>query len=362
MRKWIWVVLLATVVAVGTILFHKPFAKFNWSWLPYGTSHQTQSSTPEEASIQQDTSNVEDQSSAIASTPQSVIAAPVSEKQLFAHLKALAFERYTKAERRQARKYISQVLKASGWTPTLQSFQGGVNVVAKRSGTDPKAGTILLAAHYDTVPGSPGVDDNGSGVATILEVARLLGSRPTPRTLQIAFFDQEEAGLKGSFAFTANKANLNNLHAAIILDMVGFACHTAGCQRYPEGLPVTPPTDRGDFLAVVGELERLPLLNTFQQSSQPGLPQVLTLPIPFKGLMTPDVLRSDHAPFWYKGVAAVLVNDTANFRTPHYHQPSDTLANIDRTFFAGAAQIVANATASLLVANDSTATGGTNGD
>ncbi|HEY9875660.1 MAG TPA: hypothetical protein V6D12_19680, partial [Candidatus Obscuribacterales bacterium] len=59
-------------------------------------------------------------------------------------------------------------------------------------------------------------------------------------------------------------------------------------------------------------------------------------------------------------VAAVLVNDTANFRTPHYHQPSDTLANIDRTFFAGAAQIVANATASLLVANDPTATGGIN--
>jgi len=67
-----------------------------------------------------------------------------------------------------------------------------------------------------------------------------------------------------------------------------------------------------------------------------------------KGLLTPDTLRSDHAPFWYQGVGAVLVTDTANLRTPHYHQPSDIPATIDRPFFIGAAQIVLNATTKLL--------------
>jgi hypothetical protein len=78
------------------------------------------------------------------------------------------------------------------------------------------------------------------------------------------------------------------------------------------------------------------------------LPAVVALPVPLKGLLTPDVLRSDHAPFWYKGIGAVLVTDTADLRSPHYHQSSDTLATIDRPFFAGSAQIVVNAVAKLL--------------
>lgn len=75
---------------------------------------------------------------------------------------------------------------------------------------------------------------------------------------------------------------------------------------------------------------------------------LLKLPIPLKGLLTPDVLRSDRAPFWYQGVGAVLVTDTANLRTPHYHQPSDVPATINREFFTGAAQIVLNATRIML--------------
>lgn len=78
------------------------------------------------------------------------------------------------------------------------------------------------------------------------------------------------------------------------------------------------------------------------------MPAVLALPIPLKGLLTPDTLRSDHAPFWYQGVGAVLVTDTANLRTPHYHQSSDVPTNIDKNFFNGAAQVVINATNALL--------------
>ena len=293
-------------------------------------------------------SRVESSKSEAAAILQPVPAPNVDSKQLFRHVKELNFKRYTNAERDRARNYLTQSLKKLGWSPTLQPFESGVNIFAQRQGTDPKAGAILVAAHYDTVPVSPGADDNASGVAVVLEVARLLGSRPTPRTLQVAFFDREELGLRGSIAFTANEAHLKNLHAVIVMDMVGFACYTPGCQRYPDGLPITPPSNRGDFLAVVGDSEHLPLLNTFQKSGQPSLPPVLTLPVPLKGMLMPDTLRSDHAPFWYQGVGAVLLTDTANLRTPHYHQPSDTPATLDRSFFTGAAQIVVNATTALL--------------
>jgi hypothetical protein len=272
----------------------------------------------------------------------------IDSQRLFAHLEALNFERYTSNDRAQARRYIVDTLTAMGWSPKLQSFQGGVNVVAERSGTQPETGSILVGAHYDTVQGSPGADDNASAVASALEVARLFATRSTSKTLKVAFFDLEEQGLQGSFAFTANDANLNDLQGAVILEMLGFACYTPGCQQYPDGLPIAPPSDRGDFLAVIGDQEHPNLLNSFQQSETAQLPSVFTLAVPLKGLMMPDLLRSDHAPFWYRNVGAVMVTDTANFRTPHYHQPSDTVATIDPKFLSGSTQLVVNALTTLL--------------
>lgn len=334
MRKWIfWILLVLVAIAVvvsGSELFRP---------------------RPEPVLVSRVDSILDATAGSLYAQEESVppVSAPqVAADQLMAHVKALNFKRYTEGDRDRARTYLTKSLKKLGWSPVLQPFEGGVNIVATRQGTDPEAGTVLVAAHYDTVVVSPGADDNATGVAVVLEAARLLGSRPTPRTLQLLFFDQEERGLRGSLAFAANNANLDKLRGVIVMDMVGYACHTAGCQRYPEGLPITPPTDTGNFLAVVGDAEHSSLLDAFQKSGQPSLPQVLTLPVPFKGMLTPDVLRSDHAPFWYKGVGAVLVSDTANLRTPHYHQPSDKPATLDRSFFTGAAQIVVNATTSLL--------------
>ena len=225
---------------------------------------------------------------------------------LLAHIRALNYRRYTENERDRTRTYLIKSLKQLGWKPERQTFEGGVNIFAQRQGTEPKSGSILVAAHYDTVWASPGADDNASGVAVVLEIARLLSSRPTPRTLQLAFFDREELGLLCSRAFVA-KAKLANLQGVIVMDMVGFACHTAGCQKYPQGLPVVPPSDKGDFLAVVGDMEHAQLLDAFQSSVPKKLPPVLKLPVPLKGMLMPDTLRSDHAPFWYQGVGAVLL-------------------------------------------------------
>ncbi|WP_199320435.1 M20/M25/M40 family metallo-hydrolase [Leptolyngbya sp. FACHB-261] len=268
---------------------------------------------------------------------------------LFGHITALASERYTQAEREQARAYLVRTLQQLGWSPLSLPFETGVNLLAQRVGTDPTAGAILVAAHYDTVPGSPGADDNASGLAVVLEVARLLRSRPTARSLQVAFFDREEAGLLGSRAFVGNRSLLEDLRGVIVLDMIGFACRSPGCQRYPDGLPPLPLRDQGDFLAVLGDLEHSPLLKPFQAASMPpDLPPVLTLPVPLRGALLPDTLRSDHAPFWLKGIGALLVSDTANLRSPHYHQPSDTIGTLDSKFLAGAAQLVINATTALL--------------
>lgn len=285
----------------------------------------------------------------------------VDSERLFADVQKLSFQRFTDDERRRTRNYIINELKKQGWESSLEQFPRGVNIFAEKPGIDSEAGAILLAAHYDTVLNSPGADDNASGVAVLLEIARLFNSASTPRTLQLAFFDKEEAGLLGSRAFVNNTARLQNLRGVIVMDMVGYACYTKGCQKTPNGLPITPTSDKGDFLAVVGDTEHLPLINTFKTVAQninnsSQLPPVFTLPVPLKGVLTPDVLRSDHAPFWLQGIGALLVTDTANLRSSFYHQPSDIPANIERNFFAGAAQLVVNVTNALLQGSGSLAT------
>ncbi|WP_414563439.1 MULTISPECIES: M20/M25/M40 family metallo-hydrolase [unclassified Anabaena] len=329
MKKWIWLLVLVVVMVVGS---RDTVIRAFWQ--------QSSSSKVVEIPVEQPQPQPKLQSVKFGPA--------VSTDKLFQHIQNLDFQRYSPTERSRTRSYITTELRKLGWEPKLEEFSAGVNIFAERLGTNQAAGAILVAAHYDTVNASPGADDNASGVAVVLEVARILGSKPSPRTLQLAFFDQEETGLLGSKAFVTQTQRLQNLSGVIVMDMVGYACYTAGCQRYPAGLPVNPPSDKGDFLVAVGDTEHLSLLNAFQQSDQPHVPSVLRLPIPLKGLPTPDTLRSDHAPFWYQGVGAVLVTDTANLRTPHYHLPSDLPANIEKSFFTGAAQVVINATNTLL--------------
>ncbi|NJO28854.1 MAG: M28 family peptidase [Richelia sp. RM2_1_2] len=324
-------------------------------------------SQPQETAV---INNIQIETPLVEKEPQTVAINPpqVDSQRLFANVEKLNFQRFTDSERRRTRDYITKELQKLGWEPTLEEFPTGVNVFTEKQGRDRNAGSILIAAHYDTVFKSPGADDNASGVAVLLEIARLFGSSSTPRTLQLAFFDKEEAGLLGSRAFVNNPARLENLRGVIVLDMVGYACYTSGCQKSPSGLPITPISDKGDFLAVVGDTEHLPLINAFKNidnvennlnnniNNSSKLPPVFTLPVPLKGVFTPDVLRSDHAPFWLQGIGALLVTDTANLRSYYYHQPSDIPANIERDFFTGAAQLIVNVTTVLLSGNGSLAT------
>lgn len=285
--------------------------------------------------------------------------------QLRSHLQTLVTERYTDLELARTRAYLVQQLRNYGYQPISQPFgtgdSAGINLSVIHPGTRTPEQKILVGAHYDSVAGSPGADDNASAVATVLEVARIFSTYPTDKTLQIVFFDQEErqpegAGLFGSNAFVNEIANLNGLEGAVILEMVGYACHESGCQSYPPGIEQDSLPTQGDFIGVIGDSEHLELLNTFATDAEdiattPSSTDLkaMTLPIPV-GLLPfmPDLFRSDHAPFWLKGIGAVMVSDTANFRNPNYHQPSDTLESLDLIFLEQTAQYVVERVEQLL--------------
>ncbi len=290
-------------------------------------------------------------------------------------LQALQAARFTAAQLAATRDFLTGSLLSLGWQVESHGFSTGTNLIATwpdgASDERRESGKkLLIGAHYDTVAGSPGADDNGTGVAALLEIARLYGATESAQDLMLVFFDQEEQGLAGSLAL-ATPLRVAGLRGAVILEMLGATCDEAGCQQYPPG--IDPQVlrdssgqplggdggDRGDFIAVIGDAEHPELLEAFDRSgeSQPvgeegsdmasSLPPLLTLPIPFKGLLTPDVMRSDHAPFWLQGLGAVMVTDTANLRNPHYHRASDRLDTLNPEFFQGVVQRVVNAIAEL---------------
>jgi hypothetical protein len=336
-KRWIWLALLI-ITSFGVVL--------GWNWERFQASPQGIEASFQHSSRLSDGHNRPTTSLKAQEPPPD--APTVNADRLMTDLTALSFIRYLDADRDRARHYILDALEAAGWQPQLQAFENGENIIAERPGTDPDADVILLGAHYDSVERSPGADDNATAVAATLETARLLGTLPTSHTLRLAFFDLEEAGLLGSVAYVNQPSHRQHLQGAIILEMLGYRCQTENCQQYPPVLPIAPPTTRGDFLAVIGDQGHPELLNSFVQASRTNLPQVLTLPVPLLGPFTPDLLRSDHAAFWRKGVGAVMVTDTANFRNPNYHQPTDTPDTLNPAFFVGSVQLVVNAVTDLL--------------
>lgn len=288
----------------------------------------------------------------------------VDGERLRSHLHTLATERYTSLDLARTRAYLTQQLETYGYEPTAQTFgsdnSAGINLSIVRPGTQTPGQKILVGAHYDSVPGSPGADDNASSVATALEIARIFAHYPTDKTLQVVFFDQEElqpegAGLLGSNAFVNNPANLEGLESSIILEMLGYACHEPGCQTYPPGLEQQNLPTIGDFIGVLGDTDHLDLLTTFatevdnEPTASTEALQAVILPVSLGALpFMPDLFRSDHVPFWLKGIGAVMVSDTANFRNPNYHQESDTVESLDRVFLEQTANYIVERVAKLL--------------
>ena len=249
--------------------------------------------------------------------------------------------------------YVLEALERYGYECSVDRGEGGDNVVAAHG--DPSAPLVLVGAHYDSVEGSPGADDNASGVAALLEIARAFAGSPPalaandPRVhVQFVAFDKEELGLLGSRAHCrALRARGANVVAMMSLEMLGF---TSAYQTMVPGISVR--SKRGDFLAVVANAESEHLLSAFATGTGGAAIRAVTgrpdLPIERvcvnRGTEAATLARlSDHGAFWDAAWPALLVTDTAFLRNPHYHMASDTPDTLDYAFLLKSAQKVAEA-------------------
>ncbi len=197
---------------------------------------------------------------------------------------------------------------------------------------------ILIVAHYDAVPGSPGADDNATGIAVLLELARVFSSITARFPLRLVAVDLEEYGLLGSKAYARLlKQQKQSLRLVIGLEMLGYCDNRPNSQLYPPLLKYFYP-NRGNFITLIGNfhtmLDTIKMAKNIRKTSLP----CEWLVAPLRGFLVPDTRRSDHAPFWDCGYKAIMVTDTANLRNPHYHKSSDTLATIDLDFLTGVCQ------------------------
>lgn len=200
---------------------------------------------------------------------------------------------------------------------------------------DPTQARILIGAHYDSVPKTPGADDNASAVAGMLAAAKALTSvRPLPVTY--VAFNCEEDGLLGSQDFVQNylSPSSHKLKAVHILEMIGYRDHAPGSQTSPTELPMNLG-DTADFIGILMNEESNKYAGSLIETAEKyvsDLP-VKTLEI-FDSMERhfPDLLRSDHSPFWTVGLPALMWTDTSEFRNPHYHKPSDTPETLDYAF------------------------------
>lgn len=238
-------------------------------------------------------------------------------------------------------------LSGLGFEVERHVYATGINVVGRRAGTRWPEQAVMLGAHYDHIPGCPGADDNASGVAGILEAARALSSVEHPRSLVVACWDEEERGLVGSRAWAA-RARARGEEVAVYLnfDAIAFADPRPNTQRVPAGFDLLFPDQvqkllereyRADFITVVTDAAAEPWAHQLEVAAErEGLPMaVLSIPTLIKQThVAIDLQRSDHAALWDQGYPAIMITDTAEYRSDAYHcrgRP-DTIARLDLTF------------------------------
>lgn len=224
------------------------------------------------------------------------------------------------------------------------------NIIVELPGADSPAQVLIIGAHFDAVPGTPGADDNGSGTAALLELARVLKDVPMKRTVRLIFFNLEEIGLRGSTEYVrAHRARFQSgeeeLIGMVSLEMLGYFSDDPESQRSP--VPPIPgvfePPSVGDFIAIATVRKHQQFSQRLASEMANAEPALTVLAADFFPVAPADLLRSDHAPFMMAGLPAVILTDTSEFRNPHYHKPTDTIDTLDHARFTMVVRAVAGA-------------------
>lgn len=280
---------------------------------------------------------------------QSVSAAPfddlvgqVSRANIEAHILALHGPRAVAAARARAADYIAQELQSYGYSVTRDPVLDDENIIARLPGTVTPERIFVVGAHFDTVALTAGADDNASGVAGMLELARVMASSSFGSTIDFVGFALEEPGpgLWGSRQYAQNAAATGvDVIGMVSLEMIAYTSDLPGSQEpffnlgncllvNPQGQTV------GDFIGVVGNKSSVGLVGEFVSAAAtyaPTLP-VTTGIVAGAGGCFPDTRLSDHAPFWDQRFEALLVTDTAFYRNPYYHLSADSIDKLDLDF------------------------------
>lgn len=232
--------------------------------------------------------------------------------------------------------YIRNTLEDQGYQVRLQSFESKgetvQNIEVELPGNAAPGEIVVLGAHYDSVFGTAGANDNATGVAALLEIARLLAGKSHPRTLRFVafvneeppFFQTEEMGSR-VYAVRSRQRG-EQIKAMVALETIGYYTDQPGSQQYPFPFGFFYP-DTGNFIGFVGNVSSRSLvrqaLGAFRASTA----------FPSEGVAVPGWVMgvgwSDHWSFWQAGYPAIMITDTALFRYRHYHAPTDTPDKID---------------------------------
>ena len=272
------------------------------------------------------------------------------------YLDMLNAKRFTDEEKAPIREIIKKEFAKYGYTVTEQKTDGEirkgyaprvfVNIIAQKGDLDHDH--ILIGAHYDSVPETTGMDDNGSGVAAMLAIAKHTKS---PNIKFIAF-DGEEYGFIGSNYYLENTSIKPGL--MVSLETMGYYSEKSNSQSIPRFYNLLFPDlynrlkesgFKGNFSAVVCSNNAVVFCNNYESAASGMNLEVYTIPVPGNRYLRSlfiDLFRSDHTPFLLKGIPSLMITDTANFRSPHYHLASDTRETVNEEFIAKQANSLLN--------------------
>lgn len=240
------------------------------------------------------------------------------------------------AELEASARYIEQAFAGLGYAVAVQRFQSGPgevrNIEVEMAGGARAGEIVVVGAHYDSVIGAVGANDNGSGVAALIELARLFRHATPERTVRFVAFANEEppffqTDAMGSRHYARrSKAHGEHIVAMFSLETLGWYSEQPGSQRYPFPLSFFYPST-GNFVAFVSNLSSRPLLHQTIASFRHHAA------FPSEGVAAPAFIPgvdwSDQWSFWKEGYPALMVTDTAPYRYPHYHTMQDTPDKVD---------------------------------